>query len=171
MTVYMDVAQELLTCYEGALTAPGFPNPPASVCLRHGDQVVPSLGTQADECCSGLAWVRIVTVEPLPDALPNPGCITSERRVTLEMGAVHCLPWGTTEAPATCEQWTAVALQADAYHNAMEQALCCLRGELSKDVAEQIVPGAYLPTGPDANCVGGTMQVVIDTSCGCTAGS
>lgn len=169
----MDVAQQLLECYRAELEAVDFPNPPPdeNICLRHGEQVAPSLGTGSDECCSGLAWVRVATVEPLRDAGDGGSrCVTSERRVTLEMGAAHCMPWGTTEAGPTCEQWTAVALQADAYHGAMERALCCLRSTLSRDQAEVITPGAYAPFGPDANCVGGTMQVIVETSCGCGTG-
>jgi len=162
----MDVAQELLNCYSTALNTLPAADVPGTICLRHGDGVAPLLGTQADECCSGLAWVRIKSVEPLrSESLP--GCPSAERRVILEMGAVHCLPWGTTEAPPTCEQWTDVALRADAYHGAMEAALCCLRGSLSRDDAEQIEAGVYEPTGPDANCVGGTMEVIVETSCGC----
>jgi hypothetical protein len=49
----------------------------------------------------------------------------------------------------------------------MEAALCCLRGSLSRDDAEQIEAGMYEPVGPDANCVGGTMEVIVETSCGC----
>lgn len=166
MTIYMDVAQELLNCYDVALTDPSFPATPATICLRHGDSVSPLLGTQTDECCSGLAWVRIKSVSPLRSET-LPGCPSAERRVVLELGGVHCLPWGTTEAPPACDQWTAVALLADAYHDAMEKALCCLRGALTRDQAEQIEAGEYVPTGPDANCVGGTMEVIVETSCGC----
>lgn len=173
MTIYMDAAQALLECYREALQTPGFPSPPPDekICLRHGESVAPLLGTMEDECCTGLAWVRIVNVLPLRDNDPSNECVTSERRITLEMGSAHCLPWGTVEAPATCAQWTAVALQADAYHGAMEAALCCFREAMTDDEVEAMVPGEYVPVGPDANCVGGTMQVIIETSCGCSAGS
>lgn len=169
MTVYMDAAQELLECYRAQLQAPGFPGPPPdeNICLRHGEFVAPLLGTTADECCSGLAWVRIVSVEPLRDDIDLPsGCVSAERRVTLEMGGVHCLPWGTLEAPPTCAQWTAVALKADAFHDAMEKAVCCLAPILdTSGAAELVAAGVYEPTGPDGNCIGGTMQVIVETSC------
>lgn len=169
MTVYMDAAQELLECYRTALQAPGFPGPPPdeNICLRHGEFVAPLLGTHADECCSGLAWVRIVRVEPLrgTDNLP-PGCVSSERRVVLELGSAHCLPWGTVEEPPTCAQWTDVALKADAFHDAMERAVCCVAPILvTGGTAEVVAAGDYVPTGPDGNCIGGTMEVIVETSC------
>lgn len=167
MTVYMDAAQELLECYRAALQDPEFPEPPPDekICLRHGESVAPLLGTMEDECCTGLAWVRIVDVEPFRDDTPA-GCLSSERRVTLEMGSAHCLPWGTVEAPATCAQWTAVALKADAYHGAMEAALCCVVPILSAfSWVDNVTAGLYEPTGPDGNCIGGTMRVTVDTNC------
>lgn len=169
MTRYMDAAQELLECYRDALQAPGFPDPipDEKICLRHGEFVAPSLGTQEDECCTGLAWVRIVNVEPLRDPVGLPqGCVTSERRVELEMGGVHCLPWGTVEAPPTCAQWTDVALRADAFHDAMEKALCCFAAVAdAQNLAESVTAGIYEPSGPDGNCIGGTMRVFVETSC------
>jgi hypothetical protein len=172
MTVYMDVAQAVLECYRDALEADTFPSTPATICLRHGDQVTPSLGTQSDECCSGIAWVRVQDVSPLRAREDvSARCVSSERVVTLELGSAHCLPFGTTEAPPTCDQWTDVALLGDAYHGAMEEAVCCAYGDLLADFrVERVTVGEYLPTGPDGNCVGGTMQVIIETNCGCTRG-
>lgn len=167
MTVYMDAAQELLECYRTALQAPGFPGPPPdeNICLRHGEFVAPLLGTHEDECCSGLAWVRIVDVDPIEDNFA-PNCPSFGRLVTLEMGSAHCLPWGTVEAPPTCAQWTDVALKADAFHDAMERALCCVVPILTTSgVAEKVTAGLYEPTGPDGNCIGGRMQVIVETSC------
>lgn len=167
MTVYMDVAQSLLECYRTALEARA--EPPAKISLRHGEVVTPQLGTNEDECCSGVAWVRIVSVERLRDLDDfNSHCAGAERRVTLEMGAASCLPWGTTQAPITADQWDAVAARQDVYHDAMEAALCCAWSDLARELGTQAVAGPYEPGGPDGNCVSGTMQVIVDTNCGCS---
>lgn len=168
MTVYMDAAQSLLECYRTALLAG--PNAPAKISLRHGDQVTPQFGTTEDECCTGVAWVRIVTVERLRDIGDDTShCAGAERRVTLEMGAASCLPWGTTQAPISADQWDTVAVQQDAYHDAMEQALCCAWEDLAENLGTAAHAGPYEPLGPDGNCVSGTMQVIVDTNCGCSA--
>jgi len=168
MTIHMDHALTLLECYRTALIANG--DEPATICLRHGEFVNPSLGSQVDECCNGLAWVRIVTVDPLrtrDDPLVK--CFHTERITTLEMGIVRCLPFGTVQAPPTCDQWTAIAIQADEDHGAMETALCCAYNDLSDGGFRTVRAGTYEPTGPDGNCIGGRQQVVIETDCGCTA--
>lgn len=167
MSVYLDAAQSLLECYRTALQVRA--NPPAKISLRHGADVTPQLGTQEDECCSGVAWVRIVTVERLRDfADPNSMCAGAERRLTLEMGAASCLPFGTVENPITADQWDAVAAQQDVYHDAMESALCCAYEDLTESLGHAAYAGVYEPGGPDGNCVSGTMQVIVETSCGCS---
>lgn len=168
MTIHMTHALTLLECFRTALEDNG--DAPATICLRHGDQVNPSLGSSTDECCNGLAWVRIVSVEALRTRDdPSVRCLRSERILTLEMGAVRCLPFGTVQAPPTCDQWTSVAILADEDHGAMEAALCCAYNDLSEQGFRTVVAGPYEPTGPDGNCIGGTMRVVVETDCGCTA--
>jgi hypothetical protein len=167
MTRPMELAQTLLACLRTQLEAG--PTPPTTICLRHGEIVTPQIGTGSDECCNGLAWVRIVDVNPLRDIDDeNSQCISSERRVRLEMGVVRCLPWGTLQDPATCDQWEDVALLADEDHGAMEAALCCAFADFD-ELGTHTAAGVYEPTGPDGNCVGGRMEVTIDTDCGCTA--
>lgn len=168
MTVHMEAAQSLLACYESALAATA--QPPAKVGLRHGAEVVPQLGTQEDECCSGLAWVRIVSVENISAEDPNAVCVGSQRRLTLEMGAVSCLGFGTVENPLSADAWTDVALLQDAYHGAMEAALCCAYEDLATVLGVHAYAGPYEPTGPDGNCVGAVMQVIVETDCGCATG-
>jgi hypothetical protein len=167
----VEYAQILLTCLREELD--GGPNPIVSerVCLRFGQEVRPSLGTQTDECCSGLAWVRVVEQDPLnsPDDLGSNNCpITSGRRLILEMGTARCIPFGTVQAPATCDQWTEAALKMDADHAAMEAALCCF-GDAVADLpgVDNVFPLIYNPFGPDGNCILGTLQVSLDYDCGC----
>lgn len=166
MTLALPLAQTLLQCLEDALVANG--NPPGIICLRHGDHVSPMLSTTTDECCTGLAWVRVVSTNRADRFdTGSSSCINHLRMTTLEMGVVRCMPTPPADQIVTCDQWTAVAVQADSDHSAMEAALCCL-------VADGLLPGdpeyrasLYEPRGPDGNCVGGTMQIEIDHGCAC----
>lgn len=168
MTVYMDAANSLLECYRSALTALPAAIVPAKISLRHGDQVIPDIGTAEDECCTGVAWVRVVSVERArarDDAASM--CAGAERVLTLEMGAVSCKPFGTVQSPISADAWDVLAVQQDAYHGAMEAALCCAWDDLANTLGWSAVAGPYEPGGPDGNCVSGTMQVIVETSCGC----
>ncbi len=169
MTRPVEFAQFLLECLRSEIQAG--PNPIADqyVCLRFGEIVNPSLGTLTDECCTGLAWVRVAGNIPLADPDdPNGNCLVTARRLTLEMGTARCIPTGTTQAPTTCDEWTAAALKMDADAQAMEDALCCFTALMNDSFGEpRMVPGEYEPFGPDANCIRGTMTVTIDYDCGC----
>jgi hypothetical protein len=167
VSILYDYAEALRACLDTAYDTVLPEAKPAQICLRHGQQVIPSLGTTTDECCNGLAWVRLASVEPLMDVTdPNAMCTSSQRRVTYELGAVRCLPWGTKEAPPTCAQWTEVAMLTDGDREAMEAAICCARPILGGGY-RPVLAGVYQPYGPDANCVGGTQLVTVEVDCGC----
>lgn len=164
-------AQQLLECFREAISEVSDPIPDEYVCLRFGNQVNPSLGTVQDECCTGLAWVRVVQVEGLQDP-SDPAfnaCLHSQRRLTLELGTARCIPFGSVEQGPTCDQWTAAALRMDSDHAAMERALCCFRDTVQDlpFAPEVITVGVYEPLGPDANCISGTLQITMDYSCAC----
>jgi hypothetical protein len=169
MTNAIALAQELLACLETALAAG--PNPIASqyVMLRAGDQVTPLLGTNDDECCRGLGWVRVAGmtgVRTLGD-LDNVSCFSQERTLVLEMGVARCAPSSDITSVPTEDQWTDAALQLDADHGAMEAAVCCAFGELDGTAAEEVAVGDYRPFGVDGNCIGGTMLLNIRMSACC----
>ena len=166
-------AQILLACLKTALDLG--PNPIADehVCLRFGQEVRPSLGGGTDECCTGLAWVRVAGVAGIrndpDDPLTHAQCVDSERRLTLELGTARCISQGTTMAPTTCDEWTVAALKMDADHSAMEAAVCCFADQVSNMpfAPQSITVGDYQPAGPDGNCILGTLQITLDYSCGC----
>lgn len=164
-------AQILLECLRTAIQEGPDPIADENICLRFGSVVNPVLGTMTDECCTGLAWVRVVTVTGLADPgdpLYNP-CLSPARRFTLEMGTARCIPYGTVQAGPTCDQWTDAALKMDADYAAMEQALCCYRDTvMDLPFAPGVISATeYLPDGPDGNCISGTYQMTVDTYCGC----
>lgn len=163
MTQAILLAQELLACLQTELTASPYPIAPEHVMLRAGAQVTPLLGTNDDECCRGLGWVRIASISGVRDigSLDNVSCFSQERTLTLELGVVRCAPSSDTSSVPTEDQWTLAALQLDEDQGDMEAAICCAFGDIEGSVAEEVAVGEYQPTGVDGNCIGGTMTVNI----------
>jgi hypothetical protein len=167
----VESAQILLECLRAELATGPYPIADEHICLRFGQDVNPSLGTLTDECCTGLAWARVAGVDGLndPDSTGAGICINSQRRLTLELGTARCVPYGTTQRPTSCADWTESALKMDADHAAMEAAVCCFRDTV-QDMPwppESIAVTTYQPFGPDGNCLRGTLQLTLDYSCGC----
>ncbi len=174
MTRPVEFAQILLTCLKERLDVG--PNPIAAehVCLRFGEIVNPVLGTNTDECCTGLAWVRVARIEALSDLddQETGNCLPTARRLTLELGTARCVSWGTTQYPTSCDAWTDAALKMDADEQAMSEAVCCFADTMADSFgAPRIAIGDYEPFGPDAICIRGTQTVTIDYDCGCPNGA
>lgn len=169
MTVAATLAQELLACFQTALDAGPAPIAPQYVMLRAGERVTPLLGTNDDECCRGLAWVRIAGISGVRQLgeRENVACFARERTLTLELGTARCAPSSDTSSVPTEDQWTSAALQLDADQGAMEAAICCAFGNLEGSAAEEVAVGDYQPFGVDGNCIGGTMEVRIIMSTCC----
>lgn len=166
-----ELAQVFLECLRTAVHASPYDIPDEKICLRFGSEVNPTLGTAENECCTGLAWVRVVSIQPLADpadpALGN--CVPTARRLTLELGTARCIPFGTVGAGPTCAQWTEAALKMDSDQQVMESALCCAQAVVEDlNGGIQVVPGLYEPFGPDGDCISGTTLVTLDYDCGCS---
>lgn len=162
------LAQELLECLRTALNARPEPPPEDRICLRAGGAVAPMLATTTDECCSGLAWVRVVGTTVADGFNISPNCITHMRTLTLEMGVVRCFPTPGASGIVSCDQWTAKALQLDSDYEAMEAALCCAVADARNMMGDpDFVPGEYVPAGPDGNCIGGTLTITVNFACAC----
>lgn len=168
MTNAIVLAQELLACLETAMLTNPVPVTPAHTMLRAGAEVTPLLGTSRDECCEGMAWVRIQSVSGVRQLgeLDNVSCFRQERTLVLEMGVVRCAPVSDVSSVPSEDQWTAAALQLDADMGTMEEAICCAFGDIEGSAAEEVSVGAYQPLGVDGNCIGGTMVVnILMTNC------
>lgn len=167
-----EYAQIMLTCLGERIAAGPNPIAPEHVCLRFGATVNPSLGTDTDECCTGLAWVRVAGVSGTNNDVDNPRynrCLNTGRRLTLELGTARCVPYGTVQTPTTCDQWTEAALKMDADLVAMEEAVCCFTDTiLAMPFAPDLITVTdYLPEGPDGQCIKGSLLVTLDYYCGC----
>lgn len=171
MTNALVLANELLACLQFQLAAPQttFPIAPEHVMLRAGEQVTPLLGTNDDECCRGLGWVRIATITGVRElgTLDNIVCFQQERTLVLELGVARCAPSAPTTGVPTEDQWTLAATQLDSDQGSMEAAICCAFGDIEGSAAEEVAVGEYRPFGVDGNCIGGTMLVNVRMSACC----
>lgn len=172
MTIALTYSQLLLQCLDESLEVAAFPAPAHSM-LRGGEAVRPSISISDDECCSGLAWVRIVNVDPrfTRDDFPSQ-CVNHLRVATLEMGVARCMPTPDATAMVTADQWNEVVARMESDHSAMEAALCCFQA-LGAEItgSPDLYPGQYVPFGPEGRCIGGTLQLTIEHACACgTAG-
>jgi len=69
----LPVAQSLLTCLCEALPLEmAVDKVPDECCFRTGEIVSSDASAYEDLCCSGLAWVRPVTMFSASDDFPNP---------------------------------------------------------------------------------------------------
>ena len=155
-------------------------DPPAQVCMRAGDQVSFLIGRDEDECCRGLAWVRIVTVYPSGEQFPQPDELASNCGplawgVTLEMGSARCAPTGDANHIPSCDEWSDLAAKLAADDAAMRRALkCCFKNNDPNgfdDVTFLIGPSTPLPV--EGGCTGITRTVIVqapDLDC-CDEGS
>jgi hypothetical protein len=157
------VALALLECYREQIA--DTINPPAQVCMRAGAVVNFLLSMTEDECCGGLAWVRVAQVYPtsgedFPAADETPiQDWPNQWGVVLELGSARCVPVGTATHIPTCDQWTLVSSELAADAAAMRRAiLCCLRKEIPYSLMSI---GAWEPADIEGGCAAGTMTVTL----------
>lgn len=157
----LNLADTLLECFRGAFI--DHPSPPATICMRVGEEVRQDLSMYEDECCDGLAYVKInqvylSTAFPEPDATVT-NCAPDQWAVDLEMGVFRCAPVGDIENVPLCEDWEKSAAVVALDAATMRRAIRCLRGELP--VGDQLLVRQWQPIGPQGNCTGGSMIVTV----------
>lgn len=166
-----EIATALVVCLQEAFE--GDAGAPAEICHRPGREAPLNFGTVQDECCTGLAWVRISSIEPVLDPVQseapdfNP-CDADGTRVVLELGAARCNPPGTREAGPTCAQWTELAERMDLDAAAMRRAVCCAATALpglSNESVYRVLRGTWEPLDSSGGCAGGTMPVTVWLDC------
>jgi hypothetical protein len=166
-----EIAGVLVACMQTAFT--GDAGAPAEICHRPGDQVPLNMGLAQDECCSGLGWVRVQSIDPVidPAEANNPdynACDTLRRTLTIELGVARCNPFGTNNAGPACEQWTELAARIDLDATAMRRAVCCAAAELTGDDTTsvyRVLGGSWTPLESSGGCAGGSMTVAVWTDC------
>lgn len=167
MALPIEAADAVRACLEAALATRD--TPPAETCLRAGSEVPLNIGTNSDECCSGLAWVRVQQIEPVVSLTTeeNP-CQTTGFVITLELGVARCSPFGTAAAGPDCLTWTNLAILMDNDAAAMREAVCCYATAVAEEDPGLILsvrPGVWLPLDSSGGCAGGTMQATVTFDC------
>lgn len=165
------LAMRLLLCLDREVAL--LEKPPTNVMLRSGNQVNFLMSLTKNECCSGLAWVRVAGIFPSSggngqnfpsqDLTPQ-RCGTQRYAVELEMGVVRCAPVATAQAIPSDDRWNISAVDTLADFAAMDRAVCCFLDGFP-GLALQ---GAWTPLAVQGMCVGGTMQLTASANpCNC----
>jgi hypothetical protein len=159
--VVFPIAQALLACYEEEIAK--VLDPPASVGLRPGQQVDALLSVNEDECCNGLAWVRVnrvfpSSIEPFPlQDQVSQNCSPQGWAIELEMGAVRCAPTPNAYSIPTNAEWGALVEKQMQDAAAMRRAVICCFGDL--DIPYLF--GDWNPLPVSGRCSGGTTNVTV----------
>lgn len=162
------LAMRLLVCLAEQVAM--LEKPPADVMLRSGNQVNFLMSLTKNECCNGLAWVRVAQIAPSSgqnfpsqDLTPQ-RCGTQRYAVELEMGVVRCAPVATAQAIPSDDRWNISAVDTLADFAAMDRAVCCFLEGFS-GLALQ---GAWTPIAVQGMCVGGQMTLTASANpCNC----
>lgn len=159
----------MLACYAAEIKRVA--RPPASVCLRTGSQVDLLLSASGrDECCEGLAWVRLVDAFPSSQNWPQQDRLPQPRgpamwAVVLELGAARCAPVADASSIPTCQAWTNTSLAVLDDLAAARRAVCCFATARSW---RKLLVGNHQPLRTEGGCVGGTLQVTVQApACDC----
>lgn len=162
-----EVAGTLLACLESAYTTAADTGPPAQFCHRPGAEALLDFGNGVDDCCAGLGWVRVVSIDPVIDPAQSEEanfspCDNVRSAITLELGVARCNP-----ATSDCEALTALAARMDLDATRMRQAVCCASTALVTDASfvYRVLRGAWEPIESLGSCAGGTMRVTVWTDC------
>jgi hypothetical protein len=166
------VAAQLLACFTAKLNA--LPTPPAYIQMRVGQETGPLIGPGVDECCSGLAWVRVAGVRPSWDSFPATDntwvpCGPLAYAVDLEMGMAFCMPWSDSsgapddlDPPSTADWAVAFATQMRDQNLMRQTAACCFGPTQRRAVGE------WSPLPVEGGCTGGKLTVTVSVMSPCS---
>lgn len=166
------VALELLTCFTAQLNE--LAKPPANIQLRVGSETGPLIGPNTDECCAGLAWVRVANVYPSWDSFPSADndwlpCGPLAYAVVLEMGVAFCMPWSDSDEsfdnwdPPSTADW-ATAFNTQMVHQTLMRrtAACCWNPQRNRRAV-----GEWTPLPVEGGCTGGKLMVTVSVPAPC----
>lgn len=166
------VAEELLACFTEQLQT--LPDPPKFIQMRVGQETGPLIGPGVDECCAGLAWVRVADVYPSWDSFPSQDntwlpCGPLAYAVVLEMGMAFCMPWSDSsgsfedaDPPSTVDWAAAFATQMRDQSIMRRTAACCFRATQRRAV------GGWTSLPVEGGCTGGKLTVTVSVMNPCS---
>lgn len=168
--VVMPLAIEMLECLDQEIAKVS--SPPLHVHLRPGTEIAAYISENRDECCEGLAWVRVAGFFPSSSTFPLQDDValpkgTSSWAITLEIGAMRCAPTPDANVIPSAEDWLEITQQVMDDAAALRRAICCfIAGAPGR--AKVSVPGAWQPLSVEGGCVGGLMTITVrGPACDC----
>lgn len=161
------IQEELLDCLTVAFNDGQHPDPPKLICHRSGNgATIPQINpnTKVNECCGGLAWVRLMTFYPttgdrqLSVADTTDNCFHMQA-LRIEIGALRC--WPHAGKYASCDDWAKNANLVDEDGAALRRAIkCCFVPGHAND-GVKVIQGAWAAAGISGQCVGGIIPLTI----------
>lgn len=155
-------------------------NPPARVQIRPGASFAAMVDANKDECCDGIAYVRVGQRVPTGGNWPTPltdvgGPSASRGRasyyaVSLELGVYRCIPTKSDVPDSnddfpTEAQWLQAAQDQADDGAALLRVVCCLQDIYGTD---SVIAGALTPLENQANCSGIIVNVQLRApACDC----
>lgn len=156
----LPLAEALLACLVAALADTA--SPPRRASLRTGDRVELLLSTTSDECCDGVAWVRVSQFYPsagFPDQdLTFVRCAPIQWAVVLEMGVARCAPTPDANTIPSADEWNAVSAAVLDDAAAMRRAICCFA---DLDPTRMYLAGQWTSLPVEGGCTGGTLPITV----------
>lgn len=159
--VAQPILDALLLCLETEIAL--VPSPPATVCMRPGDRVDLLIAQGRDECCEGLAWVRLTGIYPSSQFPAQDETYVKCQggwAVTVELGVARCAPTGDERHLPDCDQWVTAVNSVTADAAALRRTLLRLR-TLDNFRYTMTLPGTWEPLTTEGGCVGGAMLVTV----------
>lgn len=165
------VATALLACLTAQMNE--LPSPPSKIEMRAGAESGPLIGPNVDECCAGLAWVRVASVYPSWDSFPAPDttwlpCGPLAYAVVLEMGSAFCMPWANSDDsfenldPPSTADWAGAATTLMQHQTLMRRAAACCFAPTQRRAV-----GEWNPLSVEGGCLGGTLRVTVSVMAPC----
>lgn len=164
-------ANELMTEFRAQLAQ--LPSPPKYIHMRVGAETGPLVGKYVDECCSGLAWIRVANVYPSWDNFPAPDntwlpCGPLAYAVVLELGMAFCMPWSDSDEsfediePPSDQDWSTAFATQMTHQTLMRRAAACAWRPTQRRAV-----GEWRPLSVDGGCTGGTLLVTVSVPAPC----
>jgi hypothetical protein len=143
---------------------------PKLIGLRPGSVMDLLLSMESDECCRGIAWVRVdaafpsLTNFPNPDLSPMQRCGVQQWAVRLEIGIARCAPTPGARTLVSSDTWNNSADQIYDDFAVLDKAICCFTDGYKR----AWVAGQWSPLPVSGRCMGGSMQLTVAVpACNC----
>src|ERR1041384_5337452 len=158
---FITAAEELLICLGTA--AADISAPPANQSLRAGAAIALDISQTQNECCDGLAWVRVgdeflSNVFPGEDGGLISSCGASSWEVELEAGIARCAATGDINSTPTYDDHYTLAVLLEEDAAAIRRAVCCFVAQWNAKMWKTSV-SRLSKFGPEGGCAGTIVTV------------